>query len=219
MKKSKILIERYLVFSSGLLLGMLVIGIFKNKNIVLTPRLEITPSYLYLKEIRPGQKLKITITLKNEGNIPLIIKRIRKSCSSCIEIKIDKNILLPQKSEKAEILFTLPQKVFLNSSIFRDFIVFHTNEKNQSFKILRIEGVIKPIYEIRLSVINFGIVLIEELPIQEKVFIGKYDENVQITYNLYKGNLSPSVLNITPNKRKNILDIVLNKSNLIGPIN
>ena len=215
MGKSKILVERWFIFIVGLVMGVLINKIFFKKYFN-GPYLKIEPPLLNIGELKPGQKLKYTITLKNDGDMPLIIKKIRKSCSSCIGIKINKNIILPKRSEKVEIFITLSERYPLNTRNFKDFIVFHTNEKNPSFKIFKIEGIIKPLFEIRPPVLNLGIIQIEELPIEEKVFIGEVDGDIQIISNFYKGNL-PLSLNIK--REKNILRIILNDSNFIGPIN
>lgn len=203
--------RKLLLFVVGIIIGFIIEGII-NWNF---PHLglEISPSKINIGEVLPGETLKYKVQLRNRGFTPIIIKKIRLSCSSCVEVKLHKKIIFPLKKENIELVVNIPNSPYFDFPTFQELVAFHTTDKKSPIKFLTVEGVVKSFWKVSPPVINFGVVRKEELPIKDKIFI-QAPEDFQINFKIYKGYLLSSLLTI--HRKTNFIEVILNKTNFIG---
>jgi len=66
-------------FLSGIVIGIYITRVFIFQSSVKTPDIKIEPKSYNFGEVSPGKKVMHTFIIRNEGNRPLIITRVRSS--------------------------------------------------------------------------------------------------------------------------------------------
>jgi hypothetical protein len=172
-KRTQIIIG-VISFLLGLGIGVYSSKIFISQSQNAIPRIRIeTPEYNFGR-VFPETKLKHTFIIKNAGNSPLIINRIRRSCSACSEVKLREKVILPQKKTELEITLITPK----HRTQMKDFVAIHSNDPFEPIKMVYLIAEVIPIVEIIPSVINFGIVESTELPVTQKLIISQNSDDV-----------------------------------------
>ncbi|MCM8808265.1 MAG: DUF1573 domain-containing protein [Candidatus Omnitrophica bacterium] len=215
MKNKRIqIIISVINFLLGFGIGVYSLKISQSQNTI--PRIRIEPQEYNFGYVFPEAKLKHTFAIKNEGNSPLIINRIRKSCSACIKIKLGKRIILPQKKVELEVTFIAPKF----RTRVRDFVAIHSNDPFEPIKMVYLVAEVIPNIEITPSLINFGIVEFTELPVTQKLIIYQNSDDVTDVPKIkIVGSGEKFITNFKKfQDKKWILSVILPRNFPLGPI-
>jgi len=203
-------------FLSGIVIGIYITRVFIFQSSVKTPDIKIEPKSYNFGEVSPGKKVMHTFIIRNEGNRPLIITRVRRSCSQCTEIKLRKRVIPPHRETKMKVTFITPKF----KTLIRSFIYLHTNDPDTPIERVFLYGKVTPDVYISPSILNFGIVEDKELPVIQKLIIFKKShkkrENLPQIVISDNSRFSVQLESYTTNKWK--LSLTLPKDFPIGPI-
>lgn len=206
------------IFGGGMLIGI-IIGYLVSKYLVASP--EATKPKITIEKpmhdfgsVAPGKILEHNFIIKNEGKSPLIISRIRKSCSSCTNVNIMDNLIPPNKKTFLKVSIITPK----SRSFIKDFLAIHSNDPNEPIKFVFLTARIVPFIEVVPSVVNFGIVETSELPVNQELTV--YQNSQNDLNNHSRINIENNLRNfiIGSKKEENIWELTLNKDSPIGPI-
>ncbi|MGB9678322.1 MAG: DUF1573 domain-containing protein, partial [Candidatus Ratteibacteria bacterium] len=96
-------------FLLGGMIGVYLSKLFTATSFLKSPKIKIEPKFYNFGEVLPGKKIVYSFVIKNEGNTPLIVTKIRKSCGYCTEIKLKKRVIPPYRKTEMNVIFIPPK--------------------------------------------------------------------------------------------------------------
>jgi len=117
-----------------------------------TPRLEVSTSNWNFGEKWSGEKAETTVTLRNAGDAPLKIDRVKSSCG-CTVAALQKKVLEPGEAEELRISYdTRTQKETVSQKV-----EIHSNDPASPVTAITVTGVVRPVVRMNPPrALNFG---------------------------------------------------------------
>ena len=182
-------------------------------------------------EVKEGQVKTHVFVFTNQGDAPLLIKRVRTSCGCAAALISDKNVA---PGKKGELKITLNSRGYEGK--INKFVYVETNDRSQPVKQLQISAMIevppRPRIDLDRYSVDSGLIL-EGEPIQAKAVIknaGERELRVSFSHRdasyshkgkkvtselrIASGNQAEVEINIPPREKKGLIrEYILLKSN------
>jgi len=116
------------------------------------PKLELSTSLWDFGQKWAGEKAETTITLKNVGDAPLRIDKVKTSCG-CTAASVKKKLLAPGDSEEVKVTYNTEKRVAKVSQK----IQVHSNDPASPVTTIEVKGQVKQVVEMSdRQGLNFG---------------------------------------------------------------
>jgi len=158
---------RYVVISVGKLL---------NDNNP-RPKISVEEEIYDFGSVEPGQRVNHEFIIKNIGNAPLVVEKIKTSCG-CAGASIQNNVIQPNHKEKLSVWY----KARKISGETTQWVALLTNIQEHPDIMLHLKANVVPKFQSDPSIMNFGILDKNQLPLTKKlrVMIDESQQDIDI---------------------------------------
>lgn len=139
-------------------------------------KIEISPSEVDYGKVWSGEKAEKPVTIKNVGEAPLKILRVRASCG-CTAAKPTKEILQPGETD----ILTVTYNTKKPAKTINQTVTLETNDPDQPTVRIPVRGEVNQLFEAApTNMISFGRISVDSVDTKEIELTNSYNEKVKL---------------------------------------